>query len=104
MRPYSRPKMRMNVKEPSNMFRTLSLEAALKGEGCPIGTVPIRRTTKEDLIRAKLFTKRYTSIISPLTTEKPGLHVSISRIFPLVFFFFLSVSFCLTVLLITMLQ
>ncbi|KAI3894338.1 hypothetical protein MKW92_011360, partial [Papaver armeniacum] len=32
-------------------------------EGCPKGTVPIRRTTKEDLIRAK-------SLSSPLTSPE----------------------------------
>ncbi|KAM6568219.1 hypothetical protein CsatB_016204 [Cannabis sativa] len=42
---------------------------------CPIGTVPIRRTTKEDLIKSKLFTKTYGS----LTTEKPGLHHAVLR-------------------------
>ncbi|XP_024017028.1 uncharacterized protein LOC21405166 [Morus notabilis] len=53
------------------------LEIGLKGEGCPIGTVPIRRTTKEDLIRAKLFAETYASRFNPLTNEWPGLHKAI---------------------------
>ncbi|CAL5360850.1 unnamed protein product [Camellia sinensis] len=36
------------------------LRIGLKGGGCPIGTVPIRRTTKEDLIRKKLASKIMT--------------------------------------------
>ncbi|KAF9614780.1 hypothetical protein IFM89_020634 [Coptis chinensis] len=47
-----------------------------KRVGCPQGTVPIRRTRKEDLIRAKTFSESYFATISPLTTEKPGQHVS----------------------------
>ncbi|XP_034709742.1 uncharacterized protein LOC117932574 [Vitis riparia] len=44
-----------------------------KGIGCPIGTVPIRRTQKEDLIRAqalpKLRTRRYAENSHPLAEE-----------------------------------
>ncbi|CAL5404438.1 unnamed protein product [Camellia sinensis] len=36
------------------------LHVGLKGGGCPVGTVPIRRTTKEDLIREKLASKIMT--------------------------------------------
>ncbi|KAL7222718.1 hypothetical protein ACSBR1_024421 [Camellia fascicularis] len=36
------------------------LHIGLKGRGCLIGTVPIRRTTKEDLIREKLASKIMT--------------------------------------------
>ncbi|CAL5415716.1 unnamed protein product [Camellia sinensis] len=36
------------------------LHIGLKGGGCPVGTVPIRRTTKEDLIREKLASKIMT--------------------------------------------
>ena len=44
-----------------------------KGLGCPIGTVPIRRTQKEDLIRAQAFsklrTRRYAENSHPLAPE-----------------------------------
>ncbi|CAL5442425.1 unnamed protein product [Camellia sinensis] len=36
------------------------LHIGLKGGDCPVGTVPIRRTTKEDLIREKLASKIMT--------------------------------------------
>ncbi|OIT30283.1 hypothetical protein A4A49_40771 [Nicotiana attenuata] len=36
----------------SNINRPFNIE--LEGGGCPVGTVPIRRTTKEDLIRRRL--------------------------------------------------
>lgn len=67
----------MNEKETPNKGRQISLKAGFKGEKCPIGTVPIRRHSKEDLVRAKLFTKTYSSRISPLASEVPGMHVSI---------------------------
>ncbi|PON75267.1 hypothetical protein TorRG33x02_245570 [Trema orientale] len=78
-RPSWHPKKMKNAREPSNMVQKVSLEVGLKSGGCPIGTVPIRRTTKEDLIRAKLFTQTYASRISPLTVEKPGLHHAVVR-------------------------
>ncbi|KAI8568719.1 hypothetical protein RHMOL_Rhmol02G0222500 [Rhododendron molle] len=42
----------------------------LKGGGCPIGTVPIRRITKEDLIRERLRSK-----IKSFEDNSPGTHV-----------------------------
>ncbi|CAL5327761.1 unnamed protein product [Camellia sinensis] len=48
----SRDQVSSNVSKP--------LHIGLKGGGCPIGTVPIRRTTKEDLIREKLASKIMT--------------------------------------------
>ncbi|KAF5957074.1 hypothetical protein HYC85_004299 [Camellia sinensis] len=51
MKPTSLPK-RSNVRKP--------LHIGLNGGGCPVGTVPIRRTTKEDLIREKLASKIMT--------------------------------------------
>ena len=32
------------------------VKMGLEGGGCPFGTVPIRRTSKDDLLRAKLGT------------------------------------------------
>ncbi|KAL0732559.1 hypothetical protein Bca4012_008768 [Brassica carinata] len=44
--------------------------------GCPHGTVPIRRITKEDLIRQKTFNQMFDTNIHPLTDSEPGLHVN----------------------------
>ncbi|KAF8379314.1 hypothetical protein HHK36_028747 [Tetracentron sinense] len=51
-----------------------SLNIGLKGGGCPSGTVPIRRTTKDDLIRAKSFSEKYVGNMGILTKERPGHH------------------------------
>ncbi|XP_010555556.1 PREDICTED: uncharacterized protein LOC104825020 [Tarenaya hassleriana] len=56
--------------------------AELKGVGCPRGTVPIRRTTKEDLIREKNFTEMYDSVLHPQTESEPGLHFAGGRVRP----------------------
>lgn len=42
---------------------------------CPDGTVPIRRTRKEDLVRARSFEKNFTNS-HILTKLSPGKHVS----------------------------
>ncbi|POO01261.1 hypothetical protein TorRG33x02_030150 [Trema orientale] len=65
MRPSSRPKKMKNKQQSSKVGQPL-LKIGLQGEGCPIGTVPIRRSTKKDLIRAKLFTDTYASKFSSL--------------------------------------
>ncbi|XP_030503859.1 protein neprosin-like [Cannabis sativa] len=77
MRPSSHPyKMVRRYKPPKNVEQ-VSINNGLKGEKCPIGFVPIRRTTKEDLIRAKLFTKSYTSSInSPPTFHHALVYTS----------------------------
>ncbi|CAH8273016.1 unnamed protein product [Arabidopsis lyrata] len=54
----------------------------LKGIGCPRGTVPIRRTTKEDLIRLKTFNEMFDSNIHPQTNSEPGLHYAGGRVRP----------------------
>ena len=48
----------------------------LEGGGCPVGTVPIRRTTKDDLIRAKVYSKIHALKMNPLVDDQPGTHVS----------------------------
>ncbi|KAF8379097.1 hypothetical protein HHK36_028526 [Tetracentron sinense] len=45
------------------------IRVGLKSKGCQTGTVPIRRTRKEDLIRSKTFAS-----IHPNTREVPGSH------------------------------
>ncbi|XP_060965733.1 protein neprosin-like [Cannabis sativa] len=76
MKPSSRP---TNLIKNKNETHSEHKMEEVKGLGCPTGTVPIRRTTKEDLIRSKLFTNR---IITPQTVEKPGLHHAVLRTKP----------------------
>lgn len=73
MKPTSYPKWRRN--QAFSTAYNLS-NIWLNGKGCPVGTVPLRRTTKDDLIRAKLAAEMHASKLNPLTAEKPGLHVS----------------------------
>ncbi|KAF4388795.1 hypothetical protein G4B88_019072 [Cannabis sativa] len=77
MRPSSRPKGAMNENKPTNKERHVSIKSQFKSKRCPSGTVPIRRMTKEDLIKAKLFTKAHSSRISSLTSKNAGVHQSI---------------------------
>ncbi|KAM6595239.1 hypothetical protein CsatA_005763 [Cannabis sativa] len=72
MKPSSRPNSMVREDRPPKNVQQVSINSELNGEKCPIGYVPIRRTTKEDLIRAKLFTKSYTSRIN----SPPTLHVN----------------------------
>uniref|UniRef100_A0A2N9IKQ9 Neprosin PEP catalytic domain-containing protein n=1 Tax=Fagus sylvatica TaxID=28930 RepID=A0A2N9IKQ9_FAGSY len=51
----------------------------LNGKGCPDGTIPIRRMTRDDLERVKLATKIHASKYEPLTADKPGTHYAIVR-------------------------
>ncbi|RID48771.1 hypothetical protein BRARA_I05257, partial [Brassica rapa] len=54
---------------------------------CPQGTVPIRKTTKEDLIRQKTFNQMFDSNVHPLTNSEPGLHVhKFSSLSPFIFY------------------
>ncbi|KAK9277545.1 hypothetical protein L1049_007090 [Liquidambar formosana] len=56
------------------------LSIGLKGGGCPNGTAPIRRTTKDDLIRAKLFSERLkSSNINPINDETLASHYAVVR-------------------------
>lgn len=50
---------------------TKPVRIGLKGGGCPIGTVPIRRITKEDLVR-----ERFASNLTSVADNIPGVHVS----------------------------
>ena len=75
MRPTSPPRRVSPEKEvPKLDYKHVKI--GLEGGGCPMGTVPIRRTTKDDLIRAKLYSEMHASKINPLTDEEPGKHVS----------------------------
>ncbi|KAJ4838489.1 hypothetical protein Tsubulata_012370 [Turnera subulata] len=46
----------------------------LNGYGCPVGTVPIKPITKDDLIRAKSASNMYDSKVRPQDESYPGLH------------------------------
>lgn len=64
--PRKRDQVRSKVRESENI--------GLKDGGCPFGTVPIRRTTKEDLIR-----ERNVSKIRPLDEFVFGYHFGVVR-------------------------
>ncbi|CAN8325656.1 unnamed protein product [Cochlearia groenlandica] len=56
------------------------------GVGCPIGTVPIRRTTKEDLLRLKSFDGdipnprgSWNDTFEPMTSGKSSYHFAVIR-------------------------
>ncbi|XP_038687470.1 uncharacterized protein LOC119986847 [Tripterygium wilfordii] len=47
------------------------------GKGCPAGTVPMKKITKDHLIKARLATKIYAKTYEPLTIQEPGTHYTI---------------------------
>ncbi|KAK6947870.1 Neprosin activation peptide [Dillenia turbinata] len=49
-------------------------ELWMNGKGCPYGTVPIKRTTKEDLLGEKLYLENYSSRSNPLDANQPEIH------------------------------
>ena len=53
----------------------------LKDGGCPMGTVPIRRISKEEYIQMRRFTKQYASQRGANGLQpQPGTHVSVQSI------------------------
>ncbi|KAF5190136.1 putative NEP-interacting protein [Thalictrum thalictroides] len=72
MKPTSRPKS-LAIK--SSQLRE-STKALLRSIGCPEGTVPIQRTTKEDLRRAKSFRETHSLNFRLLATNSPSQHVA----------------------------
>lgn len=86
----NRAKKNENEEEQEQRHSDKIKPVTLKGVGCPRGTVPIRRTTKEDIIRLKSFNEMFDSNIHPQTNSEPGLHVlkfsSFSFCFSLIFF------------------
>ncbi|KAH7844916.1 hypothetical protein Vadar_033074 [Vaccinium darrowii] len=58
----------------SSKFIETPVSLGLKGGGCPVGTVPIRRITKGDLIRERLASK-----ITSLEDNNPGTHDAVVR-------------------------
>ncbi|KAF8379992.1 hypothetical protein HHK36_027460 [Tetracentron sinense] len=72
MRPSSYPKE--TVIEDSMILKPAII--GLKSGGCPQGSVPIRRTRKEDLIVAKSLS---SANVHPLTLQQPGYHFATAR-------------------------
>ena len=70
MKPSSAPTI---AKEEASS-RTKSVTVATSNIRCPSGSVPIRRTTKADIIRSKL-SKPTAS--DPAPVVRPGTHVSV---------------------------
>lgn len=73
MRPSFRPKRRTDQEtSPASGIKSTTI----KHLDCPTGTVPIRRTSKEELIAAKMQAKVCARHPDPNTAEEHGLHVS----------------------------
>ncbi|CAK7344275.1 unnamed protein product [Dovyalis caffra] len=71
-------KKRYELKDNSTVFDPNNIW--LNGKGCPIGTVPIRKITKNDFLRARLASDIYASKLNPQSAvETPGLHFAIIR-------------------------
>ncbi|CAN8308290.1 unnamed protein product [Cochlearia groenlandica] len=73
---------KVNRPEKRSRYDNETEHVPLPRVGCPRGTVPIRRTTKEDLIRQKHFDQIFDSNIYPQTDSEPGLHYAGGRIRP----------------------
>ncbi|WCJ26226.1 hypothetical protein M5689_008059 [Euphorbia peplus] len=75
MKPTSYPRGKgkeVNYKSP---FGAKTLWA--NGKGCPIGSVPIRRITKDDLIKAKTAGEMYASNLNIQNAERPGFYFGV---------------------------
>ncbi|WCJ22513.1 hypothetical protein M5689_004599 [Euphorbia peplus] len=66
---------RMRSKNFTSYFRPENFW--VNGRGCPVGTVPIKKITKDDLLKAKLAAELYASNLNPQTTERPGVHFAV---------------------------
>ncbi|KAF4369610.1 hypothetical protein G4B88_021415 [Cannabis sativa] len=78
IKPSSRPKVMTNEKS-RNDVEQISINNMFSNETCSSGTVPIRRYTKEDLVRVKLFTKSYSARIRSINLENASFHHAIVR-------------------------
>jgi len=59
--PLKRPKWHNQIGNLSDIFQLWSLS----GESCPEGTIPIRRTTEQDLLRASSLNRFGRKLIDP---------------------------------------
>nr|XP_018623998.2 uncharacterized protein LOC104089186 [Nicotiana tomentosiformis] len=57
--PQMKPSFSLLKRDKESSTSNSSFKMGLKDGGCPMGTVPIRRTTKEDLIRERRFNASY---------------------------------------------
>ncbi|KDP23938.1 hypothetical protein JCGZ_27098 [Jatropha curcas] len=78
MKPTSYPTRRRQSNSSSVLKPKLDIWQ--NGKGCPTGTVPIKRVTKDDLIRAKLAAELYASNLNPQNADKPGVHFAGGRL------------------------
>ncbi|KAL5708547.1 hypothetical protein ACHQM5_019333 [Ranunculus cassubicifolius] len=83
MRPDSTPRrLKYKTLSTSDVKHTGTMSYAVD---CPKGSVPIKRTRKEDLIRAKSFTESFATIIRPMTGLTPGKHRQGHKVFSLTY-------------------
>ncbi|OVA12481.1 protein of unknown function DUF239 [Macleaya cordata] len=79
MKPTSSPRILSDETSSSSSSVDQSLNV-LKRFDCPEKTVPIRRTSREDLIRAKSFSESFNNGgIRPMLSDEPGQHVTILK-------------------------
>ncbi|KAI3967549.1 hypothetical protein MKW92_009249 [Papaver armeniacum] len=65
------PEETTNKNISSSIFRSLNIDKGFRNERCPPGTVPIRRTKKEDLINARKLLQKTVSIHPDAYTLSP---------------------------------
>ncbi|KAF8412540.1 hypothetical protein HHK36_000508 [Tetracentron sinense] len=79
----NKPPIKIIQMKPSSLLRGVSDEAPsiaedsnieFPSEDCPLGTVPIRRTRREDLVHSKSQSEPYLGDIHQLTLQYPGKH------------------------------
>lgn len=92
--PPERPKEHNNNNNPTSgmLFREENFQLwSMSGESCPEGTVPIRRTTEQDILRASNVRRFGRKLKKPVRRDSPSstheVQISISYKF---LFFFLS--------------
>ncbi|XP_038687466.1 uncharacterized protein LOC119986844 [Tripterygium wilfordii] len=75
MRPNQYPKGR--IYEDSFTTHQPFINIWQNGQGCPTGTVPIKRITRDDFIKIQLVREIYAETYEPLTIQEPGTHYAI---------------------------
>ncbi|KAJ4888571.1 hypothetical protein Rs2_28319 [Raphanus sativus] len=67
-------KMKSSVSRPELKMQTSKNETSNKNKiGCPNGTVPILRNTKEYVTNSQIFSEKHFHLLSP---DSPGLHIA----------------------------
>ncbi|XP_056173909.1 uncharacterized protein LOC115667595 [Syzygium oleosum] len=70
-----KPSFSLNATKHGQRAQVKLLEISHALDGCPDGTIPILRRTKEDRIRAKLLEQTHPQIYHPSSVEFPGLRL-----------------------------